>query len=106
MHQKIDMLGFVFNWGRPSEETCGPGLRDQYTAEFYYQLHLLSHLTITADIQLVVNPALNPDEDQIWIFGLCPDGFLIQKDLIFYDFRRKEIGSYTETLRNMKSTTL
>ena len=54
----------------PSEETFGPDLRDQYTAELHYRLHLLPHLTITPDIQLVIHPALNPDEDQIWVFGL------------------------------------
>ena len=70
MRHKSDVLGFGLNWGRPSEETFGPGLRDQYTAELFYRLHLLPHLTITPDVQLVVNPALNPDEDQIWLFGL------------------------------------
>ena len=64
------MLGIGFNWGRPSEETYGPGLRDQLTAEIYYRLMLFQYLTITPDMQLIVNPALNPDEDQIWVFGL------------------------------------
>ena len=27
-------------------------------------------LAITPDVQLLINPALNPDEDQIWVFGL------------------------------------
>jgi len=69
MRQKNDVLGIGLNWGRPSEETFGPGLRDQYTAELYYRCHLLPHLTITPDVQLVVNPALNPTDDQIWVFG-------------------------------------
>lgn len=70
MRRKSDVLGIGLNWGRPSEETFGPALRDQYTAELFYRLHLLPHLTITPDVQLVVNPALNPSEDQIWVFGL------------------------------------
>lgn len=70
MRQKSDMVGVGLNWGRPSEETFGPDLRNQYTAELYYRLHLLPHLTITPDVQFVVNPALNPTDDQIWVFGL------------------------------------
>ena len=70
MRGESDMLGIGFNWGRPSEETYGPGLRDQLTAEIYYRLMLFQYLTITPDMQLIVNPALNPEEDQIWVFGL------------------------------------
>jgi len=25
---------------------------------------------ITTDLQLLINPALNPDQDSIWVFGL------------------------------------
>jgi porin len=70
MREKSDFLGVGFNWGRPSKETYGPGLRDQLTAEIYYRLMLFQYLTITPDVQLIVNPAMNPDADQIWVFGL------------------------------------
>jgi porin len=33
-------------------------------------LQLTQELAITPDIQLLIDPALNPDEDSIWVFGL------------------------------------
>ncbi|MCK5364626.1 MAG: carbohydrate porin [Gammaproteobacteria bacterium] len=39
-------------------------------AELYYRFQLFQHMSITPDIQYLVNPALNPSEDQIWILGL------------------------------------
>ncbi|MFC2073454.1 carbohydrate porin [Campylobacterota bacterium] len=65
-----NMLGLGLNWSRPSEETFGSGLNDQYTAEFYYRFQILKRLSITPDIQLVLNPALNPKKDTIAVFGL------------------------------------
>ena len=61
-----DLIGFGLNWGRPPHS----GLDDQYTAELFYRLQLTQNLAITPDVQLIVDPALNPDEDSIWVFGL------------------------------------
>ena len=61
-----DLLGFGVNWGKPSAD----GLDDQYTAELFYRLQLAQNLAITPDVQLIINPALNPDEDVIGVFGL------------------------------------
>jgi porin len=68
--KESDVPGFGFNWGRPSSETFGSGLDDQYTAEIFYRFQLLKILTITPDVQVVFNPALNPDKDVIAVFGL------------------------------------
>ena len=68
--KKSDVLGVGLNWSRPSEGTFGPGLDDQFTAEIYYRIQVLKVLTITPDVQLLFNPALNPTEDMIAIFGL------------------------------------
>lgn len=43
---------------------------DQYTAEIFYRFQLTQNLAITPDVQLIIDPALNPDESTIWIFGL------------------------------------
>ncbi len=67
---RSDVLGVGLNWGRPSEGTFGPGLDDQFTAELFYRVQLFQHMTITPDIQLLVDPALNPEEDTVWVFGL------------------------------------
>jgi len=67
---KSDMLGIGLNWGRPSEKTFGSGLSNQYTAEVFYRLKLFQYLAITPDIQLILHPAMNPNEDKLWVFGL------------------------------------
>jgi len=45
-------------------------LDDQYTAEAYYRFQLLEMLAITPSVQFLVDPALDPDESAIWVFGL------------------------------------
>ena len=61
-----DLLGVGLSWGKPSAN----GLDDQYTAELFYRLQLAENLAITPDVQLIINPALNPDEDIVGIFGI------------------------------------
>lgn len=65
-----DQLGFAGNWGQPNESSFGPDLKDQYTFECFYRWQLGEQLAITPDIQLLLDPALNPDHDSLWIYGL------------------------------------
>ena len=65
-----DLFGLGLNWSRPSESSFGPDLDDQYTAELFYRFQLTDNLAITPDIQFIVDPALNPEEDRIWVLGL------------------------------------
>ena len=65
-----DQVGLGVNWGRPSEETYGPDAEDQYTIELFYRLQAGRLLAITPDVQLLFNPAENPKEDAIAVFGL------------------------------------
>jgi len=65
-----DVLGVGLNWGRPPGEIDGPRLDDQWTIEAFYRLQLFPHMTITPDVQLLFNPAQNPQEDLIWVLGL------------------------------------
>ena len=64
-----DLLGVGFNWGEPNE-SFGAGLDDQYSVELFYRWQLTRELAITPDLQLLINPALNPDQESIWVFGL------------------------------------
>ncbi len=64
-----DLLGVGFNWGEP-HESFGAGLDDQYSLELFYRWQLTRELAITPDLQLLINPALNPDQNSIWVFGL------------------------------------
>jgi porin len=64
---RSDLLGLATNWGDPPN---GSGLNDQTTTELFYRLQLAQNLAITPSLQLVTDPALNPNEDDIWIFSL------------------------------------
>ncbi len=68
--RKGDQFGLGVNWSRPSAQIFGAGLRDQYTAEFYYRFQLTKIFAITPDLQLLVDPALNSNEDVVTIFGI------------------------------------
>lgn len=64
------VIGFGANWGQPNEAVFGTGLDDQYALELFYRLQVTKELAITPDVQWLINPALNPAEDQLWVFGL------------------------------------
>ncbi len=61
-----DMFGIAAGWGDPSVDA----LQEQYTAEMFYRLQLLSSFAITPSVQLVRNPAANPGVDQVVLWGL------------------------------------
>ncbi len=65
-----DQLGVAVNWGEPNEDSFGPGLDDQFVFETYYRWQLTEQFAITPDIQYLKNPALNPEHDSLWVFGL------------------------------------
>ena len=70
LSRRSDLLGFGAAWGNTSEETFGAGLDDQYTVETFYRLQAFQHCTVNGDIQLLIDPALNPAVGRAWIFGL------------------------------------
>ena len=65
-----NLIGFGANWGQPNDTVFGSGLDDQYAFELFYRLQVTKELAITPDVQFLINPALDPDEDNNWIFGL------------------------------------
>jgi porin len=65
-----NQLGVAYNWGEPNESTWVPGLDDQHTLEAFYRIQLWKEFAITPDIQYIRNPALNPDGNSLWVFGL------------------------------------
>ncbi len=68
--EESGLIALGLSWGEPSEENFGEGLKDQYTAEIFYRIQILQNVTVTPDIQLLVDPALNPEEDVIAVFGI------------------------------------
>ena len=65
-YQKSSLMELGFNWGDPSKDD----LRDQYATEFFYRFQHSQNLAFTPSVQWLIDPALNPDEDQIWIVGI------------------------------------
>ena len=61
-----NLLGFGVGWGSPAQK----GLEDQVTTELFYRLQLAQNLALTPDIQVIFNPALNPDQDAIAVFSI------------------------------------
>jgi len=65
-----ELFGVGLSKSTPSELTIAPGLDDQFTAEVFYRFMLSKHFAITPDLQYIKDPALNPDDDSIWIAGV------------------------------------
>jgi porin len=70
LEDDISLLGLGFHWGQPNEDTFGPGLDDQYAMELFARFQVTQNIQVTPDIQLIINPALNPTDDHSWVFGL------------------------------------
>ena len=66
----VSLLGLGLNWGQPNVDTFGLGLKDQYVMELFTRIQLADNIQITPDVQLIINPALNPGVDRSWVFGL------------------------------------
>ncbi|MCP4874364.1 MAG: carbohydrate porin [Gammaproteobacteria bacterium] len=63
---RSDLVGIAYN----DSELAAPGLGDQTTLEAFYRLQLAQNLAITPSLQILEDPALNPDEDRITVLGL------------------------------------
>ena len=57
-------------WANPSEETFGPGLDNETVLETSYKFQIAKNFTLTPDLQVVFNPANNPDRSSIWVIGV------------------------------------
>ena len=71
-YQPVPMRGVIglgFNWGKPNQ-TSFEGADDQYTLELYWRYQLTKELAITPSLQYIKDPALNPEEDSLWAYGL------------------------------------
>jgi porin len=65
-----ELFGVGLSKSTPSELTIAPGLDDQFTAEVFYRFMLSKHFAVTPSLQYIEDPALNPDDDSIWIAGM------------------------------------
>ena len=63
---RSDLVGFSASWGSPPDSS----LDDQKTIEAFWRFQLSQGLAITPSIQLLKDPALNPEEDTVWVYGV------------------------------------
>ena len=61
-----DVIGLGLSWGQPSAD----GLDDQFAGEVFYRFQVLPNLALTPSVQLILDPARNPDKDAIAVFGI------------------------------------
>ena len=57
-------------WAKPSEKTFGPGLDNETVLETSYKFQLSKNFSLTPDVQLILNPANDPSESSLWVFGV------------------------------------
>jgi porin len=61
-----DVLGLALNRGEPPVGS----LDEQTTGEVFYRLTFSQNLALTPSVQWLSDPALNSEEDTVWVFGL------------------------------------
>ena len=66
LFRERDLLGVGASWGRPH----GKAARDQYTLEFFYRIQTLKGLALTPNLQLIVDPSLDPGDDLLPLLGI------------------------------------
>lgn len=67
-YQPVPMRGVIgagFNWGKPNG-----GGRDQYTTELFWRYQITKELAVTPSLQYIIDPALNPTQDNLFAAGL------------------------------------
>lgn len=62
----FDVFGLAFNYSVPVDQK----LSEQTTIETFLKIRLAQNIAVTPSFQLLINPALNPQQDHIEIFGL------------------------------------
>ena len=60
-----DLVGVAFTWEDPADKM----LHEQDTFEFFYRVQLAKSLAITPSVQVLIDPAQNPNTAAITIFG-------------------------------------
>lgn len=64
--RNYDMLGTSVSWNEPNID----GVKDQYTAEVFYRFNLSAHFEVTPSAQFIKNPTFNPNQEDLFYFGL------------------------------------
>lgn len=62
----LDVFGLAVNYSEPADDK----LREQTTMETFLKIRFAQNIAITPSFQWLINPALNPQQDNIQIYGL------------------------------------
>jgi porin len=57
-------------WAKPSGKTFEGDLRDEYVIEASYRFQVTPSISLTPDLQLLIDPAQHPEEDRVWVAGV------------------------------------
>jgi len=58
-------VGLAANHGSPPDSS----LDDQTTVEAFWRFQFSQSLAITPSVQLILDPALNPVDAEVWVWG-------------------------------------
>jgi porin len=61
-----DLTGIGVSWEDPSDRA----LREQKSIELFYKLQLAQNLAVTPSLQVLIDPALNPNTNTLTVFGI------------------------------------
>jgi len=64
--RELDVFGVAGGWGTSTQ----PGLDGQGVLETFYRIQITPLFQITPDVQLIIQPSLNPTADLIAVFGI------------------------------------
>jgi porin len=70
LHDGRDLLGAGLSWAKPVQHGSGSDKSRQYSAEVFHRWRPLKVLSVISDLQLLIDPTHNPDEDLIVVLGL------------------------------------
>lgn len=64
--ERGDLSGIAMTWEDPSDKS----LNEQNVIEVFYRVQIARTLAITPSIQVIIDPALNPNDEAVTFFGL------------------------------------
>lgn len=64
------LLSAGYSFGKVNKGTFGVNYPTQHTLEVFYRVQLSTRMAITPDVQLIINPALNDQQDAIFLYGI------------------------------------
>ncbi len=64
--QSNDRVGIGLTWARPADEA----LDDQVAMDMFYRVQVTPEIAVSPTLQVIFDPVRNPDEDEIFVWGI------------------------------------